>query len=84
MSPRSAGPGETQGGRHIEPLDQSLAVGQEAIDHPTEAGSGGVEGSADGIGRHLLQLTGDEGGEQGLRPIYNATINGMKPLITNE
>ena len=34
-----------------------------------EARGGGVESGADGISRHLLQLTGDGGGVQGLWPI---------------
>lgn len=69
-----------QGDRHVRPLDQTLAVSQEAIDQPSEARGGGVEGGADGIGRHLLQLTGDDGGEQGLRPICGIRLD-MMPLV---
>ena len=60
---------EGQGYRHIGPLEQPLAIGQEAIDQPPEAGGRGVKGGADGIGGHLLQLAGDNGGEQGMRQI---------------
>lgn len=71
---------ERQGDRHVGPLDQALAVGQEAIDQPGEAWSGGVEGGADGISRHLLQLTGDDGGEQGLWPICGIRLGEMPVL----
>jgi hypothetical protein len=46
---------ERQGYRDIGPLEQSLAVGQEAIDQPPEPRRGGVKGGADGVGGHLLQ-----------------------------
>lgn len=55
---------EGQGDRDIGPLQQPLAVGQEAIDQPCKARRGGVEGGADGIGGDLLQLTGYNGGKQ--------------------
>ena len=57
---------EGQGHRDIGPLEQPLAVGQEAIDQPRKARRGGVEGGADGVSGDLLQLTGDNGGEQGV------------------
>ena len=64
----------------MQPLDQALAIGQEAIDQADGARGGGVEGGADGIGRHLLQLTGDDGGEQGLRPICSIRLGEMPVL----
>ena len=57
---------EGQGYRDVRPLEQPLTVGQEAIDQPPEARRGGVKGGADGIGSDLLQLAGDNGGEQGV------------------
>ena len=54
---------EGQGHRHVRPLEQLLALGQEAIDQPGKARRGGVKGGADGIGGHLLQLAGNNGGE---------------------
>lgn len=54
---------ERQGDRHVGALDQTMQVGQEAIDQPGEARGGVVEGGADGIGRHLLQELGFHGGE---------------------
>ncbi len=56
---------EREGNRDVRPLDQALSVSQKAIDRPVEARGGGVEGRVDGIGGHLLQLTGDDGGEHG-------------------
>ena len=40
---------------------------QEPIDQPGKARRGGVKGGADGIAGHLLQLAGNNGGEQGMR-----------------
>jgi len=53
-----------QGHRHVGALEQLLAIRQEAVDQPREARRGGVKGGADGISGHLLQLAGDNGGEQ--------------------
>jgi hypothetical protein len=57
---------ERQRHRDIGPLKQALAIRQKAIDQALEPRRGGVEGGADGIASHLLQLTGDNGGEQGM------------------
>lgn len=51
------------GDRHVGPLDQALPIGQEATDQPGEAGVSGVKSGPDGVGGHLRQLTGDDGGE---------------------
>ena len=67
---------ERQGDRHLRPLDQSLPVGQKAIDQPREARRGGVQGGANGIGGHLLQLIGDDGGEQGTPPVWMPRLGG--------
>ena len=45
-------------------LRKPLAIGKKAINQPLEAQSGGVKGGADGIGGHLLQFAGNNGGEQ--------------------
>lgn len=58
VGPPWGGGGGHQGTRHAGPLDQALAVCLEAIDQPGEACWGGVEGGADGVGRHLLQEPG--------------------------
>ncbi len=71
---------ERQGDRHVGPHDQALAIGQEAIDQPSEARGGGVKGGADGIGRHLLKLTGDDGREQGPGLICGIRLDRMPVL----
>ncbi len=42
---------ERQVDRHVGPPDQVVAIDQEAIDQPGEAGCGGADGGADDIGR---------------------------------
>jgi hypothetical protein len=59
-------------------LRQSLP--QKAVDQPAEARRGGVKGGADGVGGHLLQLAGDNGGEQGIQPIYSTRLGGIPVL----
>jgi len=59
-------------------LRQSLP--QKAVDQPTEARRGGVKGGADGVGSHLLQLAGDNGGEQGAVLIRSLTLGGIAVL----
>lgn len=71
---------ERQGDRDVRPLDQALAIGEEAIDQPGKAWRGGVEGGANGIGRYLLQLTSYNGGEHGLRQICSIRVD-MEPLL---
>ncbi len=53
-----------QGHRHVGPLEKLLPLRQEAIDQPGKARRGGVEGGADGVCSHLLQLADNNGGEQ--------------------
>ena len=64
-------------------LRQSLP--QKAVDQPAEARRGGVKGGADGIGGHLLQLAGDNGGEQGMRQICWFRLSGIPapPMVLN-
>jgi len=59
---------EGQGHRNERALEQLLAVSQEPIDQSRKARRGGVEGGADGIGGHLLQLAGNNGGEHAKSP----------------
>lgn len=40
-----------------------VAIDQEAIDQPGEAGCGGADGGADDIGRHLIHELSFHGGE---------------------
>jgi hypothetical protein len=54
---------EREGNGDVGPLDQALPVGQKAFDQSGEARVGGVEDRANGVGGHLLQLAGDDGGE---------------------
>ena len=74
---------EGQGHRHVGPLEQLLAIRQEAVDQPLEPRGGGVEGGADGIGGHLLQLAGNNGGEQGLPQISWFRL-GEIPVLTED
>jgi hypothetical protein len=39
-----------------------------------------VKGGADGVGGHLLQLAGDNGGEQRIQPIYSTRLGGIPVL----
>jgi len=57
---------EGQRHRHLGPLEQPLAFGQQAINQPLEAGCAGVEDGADGIGSDQLQFAGNNRGEQGM------------------
>ena len=65
---------ERQSHRHVGALQQTLSLCQETIDQPREAWRGGVESSAEGIGGHLLQLTGYNGGEQGMLQIMSLRL----------
>jgi len=44
-----------------------------------------VKGGADGIGGHLLQLAGNNGGEQGMRQICILGLDGIPvlPMLLN-
>lgn len=66
--------------RHIGPLEQALAIVQEAIDQPRETGWGGVKGGTDGGGGQLLQRSGNDGGEQGVGLIYRLRPGGISVL----
>jgi hypothetical protein len=70
-----------QSHRHIGALEQLFPVRQEAIDQPRKAWSGGVKGSADGIGSHLLQLAGNNGGEQEQASLWTLRI-GESSVLT--
>ena len=72
---------EGQGHRDIRPLEQPLAVGQEAIDQAPEARRGGIESGADGIGSDLLQFDGDNGGEQGMQQILTFRLAEISVLL---
>ena len=61
-----------QGDRHVGPLEQLLAIGQETVDQARKAWCGGVKGGADGIAGQLLQLAGNNGREQDLPQICSS------------
>ena len=65
---------ERQSHRHVGALQQTLSLCQETLDQPLETWRGGVESSADGIGSHLLQLTGYNGGKQGMLRIMSLRL----------
>ncbi len=69
-----------QGNRHVGPLEQLFAIRQEAIDQPGKARRGGVEGGADGVCSHLLQLAGYNGGEQGMRQTCSSRLGEISVL----
>jgi hypothetical protein len=73
---------ERQRHRHVGPLEQLVPIRQEAIDQAAEAGRGGMKGGADGIAGHLLQLTGDNGGEQGMRQTCKFRLGEISVLPT--
>ena len=50
--------------RHVGALEQLVAIGQEPVDQPVKARRGGVKSGANGVGSYLLQLAGNNGGEQ--------------------
>lgn len=56
----------TEGKRNgnIRAFQQPLTLTKKPFDQTAEARSGGMKGSADGIGGHLLHLTGDDRREQ--------------------
>ena len=80
---------ERQRYRNEWPLEQLFAIRQETLNQPAEASSGGMKVGADGIFGHLLQLTGNNGGEQGKRQAFNLRLassdrcaaNGSAPCI---
>lgn len=80
---------ERQRYRNKGPLEQLIAIRQEALDQPAESRRCWMKSGADGIFGHLLQLTGNNGGEQGKRQAFNLSLassdrcaaNGSAPCI---
>ena len=73
---------ERQGHRYIGSLEQLLTLSQEPVDQPGKARRGGVKSGADGISSHLLQLTGNNGGEQGMRQTCKFRLGEISVLPT--
>ena len=65
---------ERQGNGNEGPFKQLIAIGQEAIDQTREPRCCGVEGGADGVAGHLLQLAGNNGREQDLPRICSSRL----------